>query len=68
LGEVLAPASKRRGLTLKAVAARVSKGRWHTDECTYLNDIELGHKGPPSDAMIRGLATALRTGIEVLLF
>jgi transcriptional regulator with XRE-family HTH domain len=34
----------------------------------YLNDIELGHKGPPSDGMIRQLAKILGLEIEVLRF
>ena len=67
-GEVLAEARKRRGLTLKAVAARVVKDDGVPMSAPYLNDIELGHKGPPSDAMLRQLATVLRIEIEVLRF
>jgi transcriptional regulator with XRE-family HTH domain len=67
-GEVLAQARKRRGLTLKAVAARVLKDDGTPMSTPYLNDIELGHKGPPSDAMIRQFATILRIEIEVLRF
>jgi transcriptional regulator with XRE-family HTH domain len=68
-GEVLAEARKRRGLTLKSVAVRVLK-----DDATpmrrqpYLNDIELDHKGPPSDATIRQLAKILGVEAEVLRF
>jgi transcriptional regulator with XRE-family HTH domain len=67
-GEVLAEARKQRGLTLKAVAARVMKDDGVPMSAPYLNDIELGHKGPPSDAMLRQLATVLRIEIEVLRF
>jgi transcriptional regulator with XRE-family HTH domain len=67
-GEVLAAARKRRGLTLKAVAARVLKDDGTPMSQPYLNDIELGHKGPPSDGMIRQLARVLGVEIEVLRF
>ena len=67
-GEVLAEARKRRGLTLKAVAARVLKDDGMPMSQPYLNDIELGHKGPPSDAMIRQLARILRVELDVLRF
>jgi len=67
-GEVLAEARKRRGLTLKAVAARVLKDDGTPMSQPYLNDIELGHKGPPSDAMIRQLARVLGVEVEVLRF
>jgi transcriptional regulator with XRE-family HTH domain len=67
-GEVIAEARKRRGLTLKAVAARVLKDDGTPMSPPYLNDIELGHKGPPSDAMIRQLATVLRLELDVLRF
>ena len=50
-GEVLAEARKQRGLTLKAVAPRVKKDDGVPMSDAYLNDIELGHKGPPSDFM-----------------
>jgi transcriptional regulator with XRE-family HTH domain len=67
-GEVLAEARKRRGLTLKAVAARVLKDDGKPMSQPYLNDIELGHKGPPADAMLRQLARILGVEIEVLRF
>jgi len=67
-GEVLAEARKQRGLTLKAVAPRVVKDDGVPMSDAYLNDIELGHKGPPSDAMLRQLARVLRIEIEVLRF
>ncbi len=67
-GEVLAEARKRRGLTLKAVAARVLKDDGKPMSQAYLNDIELGHKGPPADAMLRQLARILGVEIEVLRF
>jgi cytoskeletal protein RodZ len=44
LGEVLAEARKRRGLILKAVAARVLNDDGKPMSQPYLNDIELGHK------------------------
>jgi transcriptional regulator with XRE-family HTH domain len=62
LEEVLAEARKRRGLILKAVAARVLKDDGKPMGQPYLNDIELGHKGPPSDGMIRQLARVLGGG------
>ena len=67
-GEVLAEARKQRGLTLMAAAARVKKDDGIPMSAPYLNDIELGHKGPPSDAMLRQLARVLRIEIEVLRF
>ena len=67
-GEVLAAARKWRGLTLKAVAARVLKDDGKPMSQAYLNDIELGHKGPPADAMLRQLARILGVEIEVLRF
>jgi len=67
-GEVLAEARKRRGLTLKAVAARVLKDDGTPMSQPYLNDIELGHKGPPSEGMIRQLAKVLGVEVEVLRF
>ena len=67
-GEVLAEARKRRGLTLKAVAARFLKDDGTPMSQPYLNDIELGHKGPPSDAMIRQFARVLGVEVEVLRF
>jgi hypothetical protein len=44
LGEVLAEARKRRGLILKAVAARVLNDDGKPMSQPYLDDIELGHK------------------------
>lgn len=67
-GEVLAEARKRRGLTLKSVAARVLKDDGTPMSQPYLNDIELGHKGPPADAMIRQLARVLGVEVEVLRY
>jgi transcriptional regulator with XRE-family HTH domain len=67
-GEVIAEARKRRSLTLKAVAARVLKDDGTPMSPPYLNDIELGHKGPPSDAMLRQFATVLRVELDVLRF
>ena len=68
LGEVLAEARKRRGLILKAVAARVLKDDGKPMSQPYLNDIELGHRGPPSDGMIRQLARVLGVELDVLRF
>jgi transcriptional regulator with XRE-family HTH domain len=67
-GEVIAEARKRRSLTLKAVAARVLKDDGKPMSQPYLNDIELGHRGPPSDGMIRQLARVLGVELDVLRF
>jgi transcriptional regulator with XRE-family HTH domain len=67
-GEVLVEARKRKGLTLKTVAAQVLKDDGKPMSSVYLNDIELGHKGPPSSAMIRQFAEILGIKVEVLRF
>jgi transcriptional regulator with XRE-family HTH domain len=67
-GEVLVEARKRKGLTLKTVAGQVLKDDGKPMSLVYLSDIELGHKGPPSSAMIRQFAEILGIKVEVLRF
>jgi hypothetical protein len=55
-------------LILKAVAARVLNDDGKPMSQPYLNDIEHGHKGPPSDGMIRQLARVPGVELDVLRF
>jgi transcriptional regulator with XRE-family HTH domain len=67
-GEVIAELRKERGLTQKALAARLKKKDGTTLGTAYVNDIEHDRRGPPAAEFVRQLAEVLETPLEVLQF
>lgn len=55
------------GWQQKELAARIQKVTGGTYSPQYINDLEQGHRGPPPDAVIIEIATALHADPTLLL-
>ncbi len=67
-GEVVAETRRARGLTQKALAARLKKKDGATIGLAYINDIEHNRRNPPAPHFVAQLAEVLAVPHDVLRF
>lgn len=67
-GRVIAEARKRLGRSQKELAASLAKDDGVSISPQYLNDIEHDRRNPPSEFLLRQIATELDLSFEYLLF
>ena len=67
-GEVVAETRRARGLTQKALAARLKKKDGATIGLAYINDIEHNRRNPPAPHFVAQLAEVLGVPHDVLRF
>ncbi len=66
-GEVVAETRRARGLTQKALAARLKKKDGTTIGLAYINDIEHNRRNPPAPHFVAQLAEVLGVPHDVLV-
>jgi len=67
-GEVVAETRRARGLTQKALAARLKKKDGATIGLAYINDIEHNRRNPPASHFVAQFAEVLGVPHDVLCF
>jgi transcriptional regulator with XRE-family HTH domain len=67
-GRVIAQARKKSGLSQKELATHITKEDGISISPQYLNDIEHDRRNPPSEYMLKQIATELSLSLEYLLF
>lgn len=67
-GQVIAEARKQAGLSQKDLAAKLHKEDGEAISPQYLNDIERDRRNPPSEHILKQIASLLGLPLEFLLF
>ncbi len=67
-GEIISEARKRRGMSQKELAARLKKEDGSHISPQYLNDLEHDRRHPPSEHLLKQIATNLDLSFEYLLY
>jgi len=67
-GQIIATERKKLGLTQKDLAARVTKEDGESISPQYLNDIERDRRNPPSEHILKELATELELDSDYLYY